>query len=76
MKKIALILMMFILALPMTSCKSGKNEPLQKQVEKYEKKADKVKKQEKEEKKAAEKSETGADDTKAADSKTAEDGEK
>ena len=71
MKKIALILMMFILAAPMTSCKSGKNEPLQKQVEEYEKKADKVKKQEKEEKNADKK----AQDTKTAEAETAEAGE-
>ena len=70
MKKIALILMMFILAIPMTSCKSGKNEPLQKQVEEYEKKADKVKKQEKEEKKA----DKEAQDTKPAEAETAEAG--
>ena len=58
MKKIAVILMLFAVALPATGCKSGKNPELQAQVEKYEEKADKAGKTEK---KSTDKTETKAE---------------
>ena len=39
MKKIVAILMLLVLVVSVTGCKSGKNEPLQKEVERLEQKA-------------------------------------
>lgn len=50
MKKIVAILMLLIMAVSVTGCKSGKNEPLDQEVKKLEAKADEAEKQEKEEK--------------------------
>ena len=51
MKKIIAILLMIIMIIPVTGCRSGKNEPLQKEVERLEtnakKEADKKKAEEK-----------------------------
>ncbi len=41
MKKIVAILMLLVLVVSVTGCKSGKNEPLQKEVERLESKAEK-----------------------------------
>lgn len=42
MKKIIAILMLALLIIPMTGCKSGKNEPLQQKVEELEENAAKT----------------------------------
>lgn len=47
MKKIVAILMLLIMAVSVTGCKSGKNEPLDKEVKKLEAKAAEAEKEEK-----------------------------
>ena len=61
MKKIVAILMLLIMAVSVTGCKSGKNEPLDQEVKKLEAKADEAEKQEKEEKADKETKETTED---------------
>ena len=40
MKKIIAVLLLVVMIIPLTGCKSTKNEPLQKEVEQLEKKAE------------------------------------
>ncbi len=62
MKKIVAILMLLVMAFSVTGCKTGKNEPLQKEVEKLEAKAEKAEKEKKKaETKEAEKAEQPAE---------------
>ena len=44
MKKIIAILMLLVLVVSVTGCKSGRNEPLQKEVERLEQQAEKTEK--------------------------------
>ncbi len=52
MKKIIAILMLLVVAFSVTGCKTGKNEPLQKEVERLEEKAEKKEKEAKKDKEA------------------------
>ena len=44
MKKIVAILLLAVMVVSVTGCKSGKNEPLQKEVERLEQQAEKTEK--------------------------------
>ena len=41
MKKIIAVLMLFVMIIPLTGCRSGKNAPLQQEVERLEQQAEK-----------------------------------
>ncbi len=65
MKKIVAILMLLVMAVSVTGCKSGKNEPLDQEVKKLEAKAAESEKEDKEEKAEKETEETTEEKEKA-----------